>query len=188
MDIQFEMYTSRSISEEEYVFWHQALNHRSDVAHYNWSRAPREMKQLADRVSSSYDELWVESSWQTGNDPALFGKKDGQTHLLARWGTDEVPLRSEKQLMTSYRRRIEREAAADNAFLQMVLFIFEGLFVIGGMMWLTRSDLVHGGVVLLTLALLLEIGRRRHRNRDLTRPINVWEQRAIDFIKQRHTA
>lgn len=186
MDVQFETYTSRNVSEEEYVFWHQALNHRSEVAHYNWSRAPREAKQLVDRVSSSYDELWVESNWQTGNDPALFGKKTGQIYLLARWGTDEVPLRTEGQLMTSYRRHSEGQAVRDNGMLQGWWFIFEAILVIGGISFLTRSDLVYGGVVLLALALLLEVERRRHKKRGLDRPINVWEQKALDFIKQRH--
>ena len=188
MDIQFETYASRVVSEEEYVFWHQALNRRSEVTHYNWSRAPREAKQLADRVASSYDELWVEYDWKTGNDPALFGKKSGQIYLLARWGTDEVPLRTEGQLMTLYRRQVEREAARDNGMLQGWWFVFEALFAIGGISFLTRSDLVYGGAVLLALTLLLEVGRRCHKKRGLNRPINVWEQRALDFLKQRHAA
>ncbi len=188
MDIQFETYTSRSVSEEEYVFWHQALNRRSEVAHYNWSRAPREVKQLVDRSSSSYDELWVEFNWQTGNDPALFGKKNGQIYILARWGTDEVPLRTESQLMISYRRRVEAEATRDNGILQFYWFLFTGLFVAGGISFLTRSDLLYGGVALLALALLLEVGRRRHKKRGLDRPINVWEQKALDFIKRRQVA
>ena len=133
MDVQFETYASRTVSEEEYVFWHQALNRRSEVAHYNWSRAPREVKQLADRASSSYDELWVEFNWQTGNDPALFGKKNNQIYILARWGTDEVPLRTEGQLMISYRRRIEAGAARDNGMLQGWWFVSEALSIIGGM-------------------------------------------------------
>ena len=94
MDLDFETYDSRVVPEDEYIFWNHALNHKSDIAHYNWSRAPEEMKQLVDRVSSSYDELWVESNWETRNDPVLFGKKDGQIYLLARWGTDEVSLRT----------------------------------------------------------------------------------------------
>ena len=188
MDVQFETYASRTVSEEEYVFWHQALNRRSEVANYNWSRAPREVKQLADRASSSYNELWVEFNWQTGNDPALFGKKNGQTYILARWGTGEVPLRTESQLMISYRRRVEAEAARDNGILQFYWFLFEAIFVVGGLLFLTRSNLVYGGVALLALALLFEVGRRRHVKRGLDRPINVWEQQALDFIKQRHAA
>ena len=186
MDIQFETYASRVVSEEEYVFWHQALNHRSEVAHYNWSRAPREAKQLADCAVSSYDELWVEYDWKTGNDPALFGKKSGQIYLLARWGTDEFPLRTEGQLMTSYRRQVEREAARDNSMLQGLLFVLEALSALVGISFLTRNE--YGGVALLSLTLLIEVRRRWHKKRGLNRPINVWKQRALDFLKQRHAA
>ncbi len=188
MDPHLETYNARVVSRDEYIFWHQALNHTSDVAHFNWSRAPQEAKQLADRVGSSYDELWVESNWMTGNDPALFGKQSGQIYLLARWGTDVFPLRTEEQFMLSYRRCIENEAAHLNGIFQFWFFVFDALFGVGGLMILMSNGLGYAGMAFLMIGLLAEIGRRLHKNRGLTRPINVWEQRALEFVKRQQPA
>ena len=184
MESQIQIYNPpRLVSEDEYVFWDQALNRRSDLVHYNWLRATKGAKQLVNPISSSYNETWIESNWMTGNDPALFGKNNDQIYLLARWGTDEAPLRTEEQMMTSYRRRVESEAARDNRIFQGCFFLFEIILTGGGMMILGHNGLVYAGVGFLTIGLLLEIGRRRHKNRGLTRPINVWEQRALAFAQ-----
>ncbi len=188
MDIHFETYNARVVSEDEYIFWHQALNHTSDVSHYNWPRAPQEAKQLVDSAASSYDEMWVESNWETGNDPVLFGKKNDQTYLLARWGTDEFPLRTEEQFVLSYRRKVENEADWVNGIFQGCFFLFEATLGIGGVMILAHNGLGFPGAAFLTIGLLLEIGRRRHKNRGMSRPLNVWEQRALEFVKHRQSA
>ncbi len=188
MDTQFETYDSRIVSKDEYVFWNQALNRQTDVAHYNWSRVPPEAKQLADNMGSSYDGLWVESHWKTGNDPALFGKKNDQIYLLARWGTDEAPLRTEEQFVLSYQRRVERAADHENHTFQCLFFFFEAVLAIGGVAGLTKNGLEYGGTAFLVAALLLEMGRRRHKNRGMTNPLNVWEQQALAFIEGRQAA
>ena len=186
MDINLETYDSHIVPEDEYIFWNQALNHKSDAAHYNWLRAPHEAKQLADHVSSSYDQLWVESNSETGNDPVLFGKKDGKIYLLARWGTDEVPLRTEEQIMLSYQRKVEGEARRDNRIFRFCFILFEGLAILvsASAFW-GASGSVYAGVIFLMMGISLEVCRRLHKKRCLTRPINVWDEKAWEFVKHR---
>lgn len=187
MDIQLETYNARVVSENEYAFWHCVLNQQDDINRYNWSHAPQEAKQFVDSVLSSYDELWVESNWETGNDPTLFGKKRDQIYLLAHWGTDEFPLRTEGQIVTFYRRHIENEAARDNGIFQGCFFLFEAIFGVGGVLILASNGLNYAGAAFLTAGLLLEVGRRRHKNNGRTNPINVHEKKALAFV-QSHQA
>ncbi|TSC66874.1 MAG: hypothetical protein G01um101466_857, partial [Parcubacteria group bacterium Gr01-1014_66] len=133
--------------------------------------------------SFSYDKLWVESNWKTGNDPVLFGKKNNQTYLLARWGTDEVPLRTEEQVMISYQRQVENEALRDNGMFQVWFFMFEAICIVGGTAILTQVRSGYVGTAFLLIGLILEIGRRLHKNRGFTCPFNVWEQQALKFVK-----
>lgn len=121
----------RPLEKEEYVFWHQALNRCCDVGEVR-AFLLEEVNQLADRVASFYDKLWVEFNWETGSDPALFGEKNGQAYLLARWGTSEFPLRTEEQIMVSYRRHVESQAEHDNGILLVEWFVLNAVFVIGG--------------------------------------------------------
>lgn len=185
MDPNFETYDSRIVPEDECIFWDQALNHKSDIAHYNWSRVPEEAKQLADHISSSYDQLWIESDWETGNDPVLFGKKNGKIYLLARWGTDEIPLRTEEQIMLSYRRKAEGEARRDYRNFQGLLFGFGILCILGGIAILSHNRLGYSGAGFLTVGGLLWISYYHHHKRDPLRPVNVWDQKAWEFVKHR---
>ncbi len=184
---QSEIYTSRIITDEEYAFWNVALGFQCDIEHYDWSRAPQEIQELVNLVSSSY-RLWVQSVHKTGSDPALFGIKDGQTYIIARWETNEYPLRTENQIMISQLRRIEDESTRDNMFFQIFFFLFEGMFTLFGILDFQRNDQLYQGVAFVTFALLLEVGRRYHKNRGLNRPCNIWEQKALKFIKEKHHA
>ena len=177
----------RPLSKEERIFWHQALNRYCNVGEVR-SFLPEEVNQLADRVASSYDKLWVEFNWETGSDPTLFGEKNGQAYLLARWGTDTFPLRTEEQLMISYRRHVESEAEYHNGILQVEWLVLNAVFVIGGAMTLFHNGWDMVGMGFLAAGLLLEKGRRWHKNRGLAYPMNIWEQRALKFVKRQQTA
>src|SRR3989344_4739736 len=132
----------RPLSKEERIFWHQALNRYCNVGEVR-SFLPEEVNQLADRVASSYDKLWVEFNWETGSDPALFGEKNGQVYLLARWGTDTFPLRT---------------AEHNNGILLAEWFALNAVFVIGGgsVLWNKGWDVV--GATFLAAGLLSVIG------------------------------
>ncbi len=183
MESQIEIFESRVVSEEEYVFWHQALNGRRDTSQYDLLKVPQEVKQLIVRVGRVYDELWVESNWETGNDPALFGKKNGQLYLLARWGTDEAPLRTEKQLMTAYRRKVEREAMNDKNNFNAVFYVFEAILVVAIFGGLLNSKFLVAGISFCAV-LTLEFFRRLHKNKAVA-PYNIWTRKALRFVTHR---
>jgi len=186
-----QTYGQRLVPEEEYVFWHMALNTQVNISEYNWSRASTEARQFAENIAGDYDHVWVEFNWRTGNDPALFGKKHGQTYLLARFGTDDAPLRTEEQIMLSWRRKVEREAEMDNDYFQFWFFAFEAIFAIGA---IASFLAIERGVspiapVLFALAILpVEFFRRRHKNCGPVAPVNVWEKRALEYVKKQQSS
>ena len=177
----------RPLSKEERIFWHQALNRCCDVGEVQ-SFLPEEVNQLANRVASSYDKLWVEFNWETGSDPALFGEKNGQVYLLARWGTDTFPLRTEEQIMASYRRQVENEAEHNNGILLAEWFALNAVFVIGGgsVLWNKGWDVV--GATFLAAGLLSVIGWLWYKGKGPKFPMNIWERRALAFVKRRQPA
>lgn len=106
---QVETYREREVKGDELLYWNQLLAKHANFSDYtDWKRGPVDIEKQARSLvecRTSYYPAFVRWNAHTGNDPALFALKNGKTYLIARWRTDEMPLRSEEQLRLEFVRR-----------------------------------------------------------------------------------
>ena len=172
----------RSLENDEACFWEQALG--STPQHPGVAHMPQAVKNhlRALHTKNRFQRIWVRRHFETGTDPALFGRRGDTTYLLGRWGTTDTPMRTEAQLKIFFLKSAKRRAIEANAHFRFMFATFVFIAVGGCTLFL----LDHGTWPIATIgvgsaAFLWWMGVPQQ---NLEVPCNIHEHKAWDFARR----